>query len=62
MEKTPPLRQLSISTTKDEGVSAATAMQLQGRPLSYNNVFDADAALELVKKFAPPSMRHHQTQ
>ena len=27
-----------------QGASAATATQLQGRPLSYNNVLDADAA------------------
>ena len=45
-----------------QGASAATAMQLQGRPLSYNNVLDADAALELVKKFDASRMRHHQTQ
>jgi phosphoribosylaminoimidazolecarboxamide formyltransferase/IMP cyclohydrolase len=37
-----------------EGASAATAMQVQGRPLSYNNVLDANAALELVKKFDQP--------
>ena len=41
----------------DQGseASAATAVQLQGRSLSYNNVLDADAALELVKKFDQPA-------
>ncbi|MGC1954912.1 MAG: bifunctional phosphoribosylaminoimidazolecarboxamide formyltransferase/IMP cyclohydrolase [Gammaproteobacteria bacterium] len=32
----------------------AAARQLQGKALSYNNVADADAALECVKSFAPP--------
>ncbi|MEW5893916.1 MAG: bifunctional phosphoribosylaminoimidazolecarboxamide formyltransferase/IMP cyclohydrolase [Pseudomonadota bacterium] len=32
--------------------SIATARQLQGKELSYNNIGDADAALECVKQFA----------
>ena len=32
--------------------SIATARQLQGKELSYNNIADADAALECVKNFA----------
>ncbi len=32
--------------------SVATARQLQGKELSYNNIADADAALECVKQFA----------
>ena len=32
----------------------ATARQLQGKELSYNNVADTDAALECVKSFAAP--------
>ncbi len=35
--------------------SIATATQLQGKPLSYNNIADADAALECVKAFTAPS-------
>ncbi|MFZ0255618.1 MAG: bifunctional phosphoribosylaminoimidazolecarboxamide formyltransferase/IMP cyclohydrolase [Gammaproteobacteria bacterium] len=35
--------------------SIAAARQLQGKALSYNNVADADAALECVKSFARPS-------
>jgi phosphoribosylaminoimidazolecarboxamide formyltransferase/IMP cyclohydrolase len=33
----------------------ATASQLQGKELSYNNVADTDAALECVKSFAEPA-------
>ena len=33
----------------------ATAKQLQGKELSYNNVADTDAALECVKPFADPA-------
>jgi phosphoribosylaminoimidazolecarboxamide formyltransferase/IMP cyclohydrolase len=35
--------------------SIAAARQLQGKGLSYNNVADADAALECVKSFAKPA-------
>ena len=33
----------------------ATATQLQGKALSYNNVADTDAALECIKPFADPA-------
>ncbi len=33
----------------------ATAIQLQGKALSYNNVADTDAALECVKSFVKPA-------
>lgn len=33
-------------------VSVATARQLQGKELSYNNIADTDAALECVKQFS----------
>jgi phosphoribosylaminoimidazolecarboxamide formyltransferase/IMP cyclohydrolase len=36
-------------------VGIATARQLQGKELSYNNVADTDAALECVKNFAQPA-------
>ena len=36
-------------------VSVASAQQLQGKELSYNNVADTDAALECVKSFAEPA-------
>ncbi|AOA57987.1 bifunctional phosphoribosylaminoimidazolecarboxamide formyltransferase/IMP cyclohydrolase [Acinetobacter larvae] len=35
--------------------SVATAQQLQGKELSYNNIADTDAALECVKSFAKPA-------
>ncbi|WP_445428581.1 bifunctional phosphoribosylaminoimidazolecarboxamide formyltransferase/IMP cyclohydrolase [Alishewanella sp. HL-SH05] len=35
--------------------SVASATQLQGKALSYNNIADTDAALECVKEFAEPA-------
>jgi len=35
--------------------SLATAKQLQGKALSYNNIADSDAALECVKQFEAPA-------
>jgi phosphoribosylaminoimidazolecarboxamide formyltransferase / IMP cyclohydrolase len=35
--------------------SLVTAVQLQGKELSYNNIADADAAWECVKSFATPA-------
>jgi len=35
--------------------SLATAKQLQGKALSYNNIADSDAATECVKQFANPA-------
>lgn len=35
--------------------SVATAKQLQGKALSYNNIADTDAALECVKEFQEPA-------
>ena len=35
--------------------SLATAEQLQGKALSYNNIADSDAALECVSQFAAPA-------
>jgi phosphoribosylaminoimidazolecarboxamide formyltransferase/IMP cyclohydrolase len=35
--------------------SLATARQLQGKALSYNNIADSDAALECVKQFVEPA-------
>ena len=42
--------------TGDDRPGVATARQLQGRELSYNNYADADAAFELVAEFAPPAV------
>jgi len=35
--------------------NVATAKQLQGKELSYNNILDVDAAFELVKEFDKPT-------
>ena len=35
--------------------SLATAKQLQGKALSYNNIADSDAALECVRQFSDPA-------
>lgn len=35
--------------------SIATAKQLHGKELSYNNINDADAALQIVKEFSEPA-------
>jgi phosphoribosylaminoimidazolecarboxamide formyltransferase/IMP cyclohydrolase len=40
---------------KQHEPSIATARQLQGKELSYNNVADSDAALECVKQFSQPA-------
>ena len=43
--------------------SIATARQLQGKELSYNNIADTDAALECVKEFADkPGVRDRQAR
>jgi phosphoribosylaminoimidazolecarboxamide formyltransferase / IMP cyclohydrolase len=38
-----------------EAGTISAAQQLQGKELSYNNIADADAALECVKSFAQPA-------
>ncbi len=37
------------------GASIATAVQLQGKELSFNNIADADTALECVRQFDSPA-------
>jgi len=39
------------SSDKNKEASIATAKQLQGKELSYNNIGDTDAALECIKQF-----------
>jgi phosphoribosylaminoimidazolecarboxamide formyltransferase/IMP cyclohydrolase len=41
--------------SKSQEASVATASQLQGKELSFNNVADTDAALECVKSFEAPA-------
>ena len=40
---------------KPESGTLASSVQLQGKELSYNNIADADAALECVKSFSKPA-------
>ncbi|URJ28229.1 bifunctional phosphoribosylaminoimidazolecarboxamide formyltransferase/IMP cyclohydrolase [Candidatus Blochmannia vicinus (nom. nud.)] len=44
-----------IDTCEKQIGSIATAHQLQGKPLSYNNILDMDTALECVKMFDEPT-------
>ena len=37
------------------GFSIANALQIQGKELSYNNINDANAALQLIKEFTEPA-------
>ena len=51
--------------TAEKRFGVATATQLQGKELSYNNLNDTDAAYELVAEFDPRSQRrrrHHQAR
>lgn len=51
-----PHQRAAFYIERDPGeASVATAQQLQGKALSYNNVADTDAALECVKPFADPA-------
>jgi phosphoribosylaminoimidazolecarboxamide formyltransferase/IMP cyclohydrolase len=51
-----PHQQAAFYQEKNPPVgSIAAAKQLQGKELSYNNIADADAALECVKAFAEPA-------
>ena len=42
--------------SKTTRAGVLTAQQIQGKPLSYNNIYDADAAFELVAEFIAPSI------
>jgi phosphoribosylaminoimidazolecarboxamide formyltransferase / IMP cyclohydrolase len=48
-----PHQQASFYITGDERPGVATATQIQGKALSYNNINDTDAAFELVGEFDP---------
>ena len=50
----PHQRAAFYRASRVEGPSIATARVLQGKELSYNNVVDADAALQLVMEFEEP--------
>ena len=51
-----PHQRAAFYTEKQpEAGSIAAATQIQGKELSYNNIADADAALECVKSFTKPA-------
>lgn len=51
----PHQRAAFYKTETRPGVSAAWANQLSGQPLSFNNLLDLEAALEIVKDFETPT-------
>ena len=50
-----PHQSAALYRTLDDRPSIVGARQVQGRELSYNNIADADAALELVAEFQAPA-------
>jgi phosphoribosylaminoimidazolecarboxamide formyltransferase/IMP cyclohydrolase len=50
-----PHQAAAFYLTGSERPGVATARQLQGKELSYNNYSDADAAFELAAEFSPPA-------
>ena len=51
-----PHQAAALYATDDARPGVATAEQVQGKELSYNNLADTDAAFELVAEFAPPAV------
>ena len=51
----PHQRAAFYRTETSPGACAAWANQLSGQPLSFNNILDLEAALEIVKDFAQPA-------
>ena len=51
-----PHQSAAFYRTGDHRPGVATARQLQGKELSYNNYADADAAFELVAEFSRPAV------
>ncbi|SDG66295.1 bifunctional phosphoribosylaminoimidazolecarboxamide formyltransferase/IMP cyclohydrolase [Roseospirillum parvum] len=50
-----PHQKAAFYTTGEARPGVATATQVQGKELSYNNLNDTDAAFELVAEFAQPA-------
>ncbi|MEM8951291.1 MAG: bifunctional phosphoribosylaminoimidazolecarboxamide formyltransferase/IMP cyclohydrolase [Pseudomonadota bacterium] len=51
-----PHQQAAFYSLGKRRPGVATAEQVQGKELSYNNIADADAAFELVSEFAEPAI------
>src|SRR5262249_50261287 len=50
-----PHQPAAFTRTPSAESGAAPAKQLHGKALSYINILDADAAIELVREFSPPA-------
>ena len=60
-----PHQRAAFYVTGERRPGVATAVQHQGKELSYNNLNDTDAAFELVAEFDPETgarRRHHQAR
>ena len=51
-----PHQQAALYKTGQKRPGVVSALQLQGRPLSFNNINDTDAAFELVAEFDKPTI------
>jgi len=51
-----PHQKAAFYRNEEQRAGVATARQLQGKELSYNNYADTDAAFELVAEFAEPAV------
>lgn len=51
-----PHQKAALYLTGDDRPGAATARQVQGKELSYNNLLDADAAFECAAEFSEPAV------
>lgn len=51
-----PHQKAAFYAGKKQGFSVAWAEQLHGKELSYNNIQDADAALQILREFDAPTM------
>ena len=51
-----PHQEAALYRTGQNRSGVASAAQLQGKPLSYNNINDTDAAFELVAEFDQPTI------
>ena len=51
-----PHQSAALYRTADDRPGIATGALIQGKPLSYNNLNDADAAFELVSEFDDPAV------
>ena len=53
LRREPAPERRALPDGRDRAPGVATARQVQGKELSYNNINDTDAAYELVAEFDP---------